>query len=116
MGGGIARDQRGTDLAREKTVLPDIDRADAGPLGIRQDRQADCAGDVILGIFRGRAHVDDLIKGQDGELWKAAETDGHGRDFAKSMRLPCPPRAPGARGRGGRHPRHDARLTSPGFP
>jgi hypothetical protein len=60
----ISGDQRRADFSGQKRVFLNIDRANLGALGIGQNRQRHCAGDVILGIFGRGAHVDDVIKGQ----------------------------------------------------
>ncbi|CUH40003.1 hypothetical protein JSE7799_02732 [Jannaschia seosinensis] len=84
MGGGIARDQRGADLAGEETVLPHVDRADAGAFRIRQDGQVDRTGQMILGEFGGGAHVDDLVEGQGVEGGEIGDGMAHGAARCRS--------------------------------
>jgi hypothetical protein len=43
-------------------------RANLGALLIIQNRQADGARDMILGVFGGRAHVDDVIESMRGDI------------------------------------------------
>ena len=60
----ILGDQGRTDLARGKGADLFVNRAHLGPFGIIQNRQVDRAGDVILGVFGGGAHIDDVVKTQ----------------------------------------------------
>ena len=62
MGGGIAEHQRRTELAGEERAFLLVDRAHPGAFLVVEHRQADGAGNVVLGEFRRAAHVDDGIK------------------------------------------------------
>jgi len=78
VGGGVPRHQRRAKLAGDKGLLLDIDGADLGALGIGQNRQRDRSGDVILGVFTGRAHVDDVVERQRGQRAERGERVFHG--------------------------------------
>lgn len=73
----ILGDQSAANFARSKRVHLGVKRADLGALCIIQNWQIDRTGDVILGPFRRRTHVDNLVKTERVNLQKRGEGDGH---------------------------------------
>ena len=77
MVGGVAEHQRRAQLAGQERALLFIDGTDPRTLFVVQHRQADRAGDVILGIFRRAAHIDNGVKSVCEKVGKGSERQGH---------------------------------------
>src|SRR5882672_4805917 len=58
----VLREERGAELARVELRDLLVEGADRGALGVVQNWRGDRAGDVVFGVFGGRAGVDDRVK------------------------------------------------------
>src|SRR6266850_1237177 len=60
--GDVLREERGAELARVERRDLLVESADGGALGVVEGRRRDRAGDVVFGVFGGRAGVEDRVK------------------------------------------------------
>jgi hypothetical protein len=82
----VPRHHRRADLARPEGAFALVDRAHHRALRIRQRRQADGAGQVVLCEFGRRAHVDHGVEAMVGDVGERLDPVGH------ALRLPRPAR------------------------
>ncbi len=82
----IAGNQRRPQLARGEGADLLVDRAHPGALFVIQHRQADRAGQMILGPFRRRANIDDLVKAEPRQIAEGCEGNRHWPGLAQAAR------------------------------
>ena len=93
MGGDVARGQRSPQAGRVERRLA-IQRAHAGAFVVAEHRRIHGAGDVVVGEFQRRAHVDDFVEiiqsVQAGEQVFQGEAIQWGMANSRMLRLAAP--------------------------